>query len=124
MVHVSEIHSVHLHNLVSSLHFDMRHIFTVNRFMSIIILYNLCGLLEKNHLKPNFCREGAWLDVTDVYTRFLGWTTGYADAHALGTNKTQENFLLLDLLSSNGCQACHTAFFLLEEYRRSLLAGC
>lgn len=66
------------------------------------------------HLKSDFCGQGAWLDVADVDPRFLGRTTGDADAHSPGTHKAEENLLLLDFFASDGRQACNTAFFLLR----------
>ena len=75
-------------------------------------------VIWKPHLKSNFCRKGAWFDVTDVNAGFLCWTTGDADTHTLGTYKAEENLLLLDLLPSEGCQACNAAFFLLSSTER------
>lgn len=67
----------------------------------------------KGHLESDFCGQGAWLDVADVDPRFLGRTTGDADAHSPGAHKAEENLLLLDFFASDGRQACNTAFFLL-----------
>lgn len=71
-----------------------------------------------NHLESNFCRERARLDITDVDTRLLRWTTGDADAHTLGAHKAEKNLLLLDFFASNGRQACNAAFFLLWQLKK------
>lgn len=69
------------------------------------------------HLKSDFSREGAWFDITDVDSRFLGGTTGDADAHTLGAHQAEEHLLLLDFFASDWGQACNAAFFLLRRVR-------
>lgn len=72
----------------------------------------------KCHLESDFCRQGAWLDVADVDPRFLGGTTGDADAHSPGAHEAEKNLLLLDLFASDGRQACNAAFFVLRWNRK------
>lgn len=86
--------------------------------MWVLEFHRCVFVILSTHLKSNFCREGAWFDVTDVDTRFLGWTTGDADAHALGAHEAEENLLLLDFFASNGRQACNAGFLLLGQYRK------
>lgn len=116
VVHVGEIHPIHFHNLVSNLHGDVRHTSRYEasghqRFIEKFWSFLCC------HLKSDFSREGAWFDITDVDTRFLGGTTGDADAHALGAYQAEEHLLLLDFFASDWGQACNAAFFLLRRVR-------
>lgn len=116
VVHIGEVHRVHLHDLVS--HLDVGD----ETQMQLQQLYEHQTdvlVVQSPHLESNFCSQGARLHVTDVDARFLCRTAGDADAHPLGTHKTEENLLLLDLLPSNGRQACNTAFFLLRRTNQS-----
>lgn len=124
VVHIGEIHPVHLHNLVSNLHFGIRHKCSSQQAeMWVWELQRSVLVILKDYLKSNFCRQGVWLDVTDVDTRLLGWTTRDANAHAFGTHKAEKNLLLLDFFTSNGRQACNAAFFLLWNKKANKLSN-
>lgn len=110
VVHAGEVHTIHLHNLVTHLQVRIRHR-SGSGFSCGSKLAFFCFF--KRHLESNFCRQGAWLDVADVDPRFLGGTTGDADAHSPGAHEAEENLLLLDLFASDGRQACNAALFVL-----------
>lgn len=44
------------------------------------------GYFKNCNLESDFSRQGARLDIADVDPRFLGRTTGDADAHAPGAH--------------------------------------
>lgn len=115
MVHAGEVHSIHLHDLVTDLQFRVRRRGRGSSgFRAVPVGF---FFFINCHLEADFCRQGAGLDIADVDPRFLGGTAGDADAHPPGAHKAEENLLLLDFFASNGRQAGNTAFLLLWRNR-------
>lgn len=87
MVHTGEIHTIHLHNLVTNLEFRVRRRNNLASDEAVgFQMAFLNGYFKNCNLESDFSRKGAWLDIADVDPRLLGRTTGDADAHAPGAH--------------------------------------